>query len=727
MHTVPTTPPFRLRHSDSAARRRGWLLAALTGTLVACGGGAEQPAPFADETVLLSLGAEPTESATSMTVDARVEPLFHAAPVLLAEPDDGDAADPAASARRPPRVQALPDGAAAMDTRRLTVQGIQDGSRRRALAAPRAAADGTAQPAASGGSVSTYTPAQIRAAYGLPALPPAGVTPTAEQAAQMGAGQTIYILAAQGNPQVAAELAAFNKKFGLPACATRAIAVQAALPLPAAVASEGCTLSVVNTTPAGAMTGTAAAYESGWATEIALDVQWAHATAPLARLVLVQAPDPSINSLVAALKLVNRMGPGVVSMSLGTREGSWTAQMDSAFTGSGMSYLAATGDWGTGVYWPSVSAQVVAVGGTTLTWGGSGSRSEVAWSGTGGGISQYVATPSYQKTPVPGLGTVARRSVGDVAFNADPASGQYVAVMTPGSTAVNWISVGGTSLSTPQWAGLVAVANALRARSGKAVLGSPHALLYSSIGSVPGTYAGAFADIQRGSNGSCTTCSAKLGYDTPTGLGTPNAGGLLAALSATTASAPAPAPAPTPVSPTPVVASVSASGRVGTTFSTPISVQAANPVSYALSGAPAGLVIGATGVVQWPSPVAGNYSVGITATDTRTGAVGKGTLTLSIAAATAAAAGAPVLTVTPLTGVAGKGLTGSIGISDPAGLPMSLQISGVPAGMGFALSGRTLLLSWPLPVTGSYALQLIARNSAGATSTATLPITITAK
>jgi subtilase family serine protease len=176
------------------------------------------------------------------------------------------------------------------------------------------------------------------------------------------------------------------------------------------------------------MTGTAPAYDAGWATEITLDVQWAHATAPLARIVLIEAPDASLNSLLGAVKLANTMGPGIVSMSFGAPEGNWTSSVDSVFTGAGMTYLAATGDSGAAVSWPSVSSNVVAVGGTTLTYTGTGTRSEVGWTGTGGGISAYTATPSYQNNTVPGLGSVPHRAVADVAFNADPASGQYVAV-----------------------------------------------------------------------------------------------------------------------------------------------------------------------------------------------------------------------------------------------------------------------------------------------------------
>src|SRR5256885_6249421 len=103
-------------------------------------------------------------------------------------------------------------------------------------------------------------------------------------------------------------------------------------------------------------------------------------------------------TLFRAVQLANAMGPGVLSMSFGTAEGSWTTSVDSVFGASQMTYLAATGDWGAGVLWPSVSSKVLAVGGTSLSYSGAGSRSEVAWSGTGGGISAYVPASAYQQS-----------------------------------------------------------------------------------------------------------------------------------------------------------------------------------------------------------------------------------------------------------------------------------------------------------------------------------------
>ncbi len=120
------------------------------------------------------------------------------------------------------------------------------------------------------------------------------------------------------------------------------------------------------------------------------------------------------------------------------------------------------------------------------------------------------------------MGTPVRRTVADVSMNANPNTGQYVAVINPGSTTVNWISAGGTSMSTPQWAGIVAMANAVRAASGKAVIGQAHSTLNQTISTNATNYAKGFLDVTSGTHGTCSTCSAKTGFDQLTGLGTPN-------------------------------------------------------------------------------------------------------------------------------------------------------------------------------------------------------------
>ncbi len=669
----------------------GLLLCAAT-LLSGCGGGSVGGVADSGQPSVNSLAT----GATTLQLDAVgvpddvaaqvAQPSFHLAPATLAEPADSDRDYSDTSARQHPHSQQIPAEFAGMSTRRLTPQSLH--ARHTQFLNQGLSASGTVAPMASSGIVATYTPAQIRAAYSMPALPSTGTTLTAAQAAQLGAGQTIYIVDALHDPNIAAELAAFNTKFGLPACTTTAIATNASLPL-AAASGNSCQFSVVYSTASGAMSGTAPAYDSGWATEIALDVQWAHATAPLARIVLIEAPSASVANLTGAVQLANSMGAGVVSMSFGATEGNWTASVDAYFTHANMTYLAATGDAGAGVEWPAVSSNVVAVSGTSLTYSGT-TRSEVVWSGTGGGISQYTATPGYQNSAVPGMGSVAHRSVADVAFNADPSTGQYLAVITPGSTTAGWYSVGGTSLSTPQWAGIIAVANAQRAVVAKAALGEVHAALYGQIASVAGNYAAEFADISKGSDGTCATCSARGGYDQPTGLGTPNVSSLLGTLSGVAVAATAP-----------VVTSASIGGTAGTALSFTVSVTNANPVTYSLAGAPSGMSISSAGIVNWTTPVAGTYSVKVTAYDAKTGLSGQGLYTVTIAAPPP-----PVVGSATVSGQPGVALTYTVAVSNAN--PVTYTLGGAPSGMSIGTSG---VISWPKPVLGSYAVTVIVKDT----------------
>jgi subtilase family serine protease len=473
-----------------------------------------------------------TASALQAIEDKPVLPAFHLAPLVLDAPADIDRSDAQASANLPPSTQVVPPALRRLATSRLTPERI-----RQEMEFPGSAAAG-ADGGSSAANISVFTPAQIRAAYGLAALP-GSTAYSAAQAAALGSGQTIYLIDAYSNPSVASDLANFSRTFGLPGCTTAPILALAHLPLAAATPGSACVFSVAYVGSSGALVNTAPAYDAGWATEIAMDVQWAHATAPLARIVLIETGGSSVGQLAAGIRMANLMGPGIVSMSFGAAEGAWMLSYESLFLANGkMSYLASTGDGGAGVAWPSASPSVLAVGGTTLAYTGTGTRSETAWSMTGGGISRIVSAPAYQTAVTAAFdaraGTASHpmRSVADVAFNADPASGQYLIVTRPGTTVPTWYSGGGTSIGTPQWAGLIAVANAQRALAGKPPLGQAQLTLYRTIGAVRGLYAGAFLDVTQGRDGSCSACSAVTGYDTPTGLGTPKAANLLELLAA---------------------------------------------------------------------------------------------------------------------------------------------------------------------------------------------------
>ena len=702
-------------------------LAALALPLAGCGGGEggeanSAGAQAANASVSPVDTAAVTESSNALSLSAEVaslevSPTFHLAPVELAAPA-GEGAIPSQQALQQVHTTVVPASARGINTRGLSLQALRASTQARALSASgstttsTATTSTTASPMAGGSTIATYTPAQIRAAYGLPSLPASFSGLTAAQAAAYGAGQTIYIVNAYHDPNIAAELAAFNQKFSLPGCTTLSLSTAASLPLASAASTAGCAFAVVYGTATGTMTSKAPAYNAGWATEIALDVQWAHAIAPMARIVLIEAPDATVSSLTGAIALANRMGTGVVSMSFGAQEGSWTASADAVFTTSGMTYLAATGDSGVQVCWPAVSAHVLAVGGTTLTYGSGAGRSEVAWSGSGGGVSAYTDRPSYQTTAVPGLSGVTRRAVPDVAFNADPQSGQYVAIIASGSTTVSWVSAGGTSLSTPQWAAMIAVANAQRAAASKASLGAAQSVLYGGIGAVPGNYASAFLDVTSGANGTCSTCTSTSGYDLVTGLGTPHGESMLALLvgsgTATTLS----------------VSAGSVSGTAGQALRHAVGYTALNTVSFALSGAPKGLAISSQGVVTWASPVAGSYSVVVIVTDKTTRLSAKGTLAITIKAASAASG--LVLTASTMTGVAGRAMSGTVAVSAPGASRLSLAVSGAPAGMTFSLSGSTLKVTWARPVAGSHAFTLKVTDNLKRTSTLTVPVTIQA-
>lgn len=517
-------------HSSIKAAMYAAIITAVSLSLTACGGGSGKsevvvPAPVADAPV--------TFEAPPVTTQASVEvlPMYHMAPVVLDEPTNGDADGNGTSTYMAPATKMLPRSVAGLNTSRLTGKRIEDTESHSSFSPM----------AASTSNVVVYTPAQVRAAYNLPAVSAPSIQPNATQLAAGGAGQTIYIINAFNNPYAFSDLTTFSRQFGLPLCTQDSIAPTAKLPLAAASPKATCSFSVVNATAQGTITPTVPGYDASWQSEASLDVQWAHAMAPYARIVLVQANAATLDSLTGAIKLANTMGPGVVSMSFGAKEGSWAPNVEQFFLSKGSSYVAATGDNGAGSYWPAVSANVLAVSGTSLTVSGT-SRTEQVWANTGGGtLSAYVAQPAYQALiGIPGQSTTATkwRSPADVSMGADPMRGQYTLVTNSAGKA-QWFSVGGTSLATPEWAAITTIANAQRAAMGKAPIGVTQNALYKFAQS-PSTYGSVFRDITTGSDAPASgapvncavTCVARAGYDNPTGLGTPNVTNLLGQLSA---------------------------------------------------------------------------------------------------------------------------------------------------------------------------------------------------
>ena len=327
-----------------------------------------------------------------------------------------------------------------------------------------------------------YSPTQVRHAYGFDLL------------TQTGAGQTIAIIDAFNDPTIQSDLATFDSLYGLPA-ANLTVAMPQGKPRT----------------------------DGGWALEISLDVEWAHAIAPQANILLVEAKTNSFSNLLSAVDYAVGQGAQVVSMSWGGSEFSGESSYDSHFNVSGVTFLASSGDKGSGVIYPAASPYVVGVGGTTLPLDSSGNPTspETAWSGSGGGISSQEAEPGYQSSyPIPN--TNGQRGVPDVAYDANPNTGVAVYDSTKYQGQSGWFQVGGTSAGAPQWAGLIALADQGRSTplSSNNFTSSPE--YNAAIGTT--TYANNYNDIQSGSNGGF---SATVGYDFVTGLGSPKAKNLV--------------------------------------------------------------------------------------------------------------------------------------------------------------------------------------------------------
>jgi hypothetical protein len=384
------------------------------------------------------------------------------------------------------------------------------------------------------------TPAIVRQAYGINQIMFGNITGD-------GTGQTIAIVDAYNAPSIVSDLHTFDTIYGLPD------------PTLIRINQSGGT-----TLPGNDPSGPG----NSWAVETSLDVEWAHAVAPKAKIVLVLANSASLSNLFAAVNTARRYaGVSAVSMSWGSDEASSNTSYNSYFTTpsghNGVTFIAAAGDSGAygfngttrTVGYPAASPNVLAVGGTALNTDAAGNYlSESAWGygtnsgsygGSGGGISRYQAQPAYQRGVVTQTSTY--RAVPDVSFLADPNTG--VAVIDSwdfGNTTPHCI--GGTSLAAPMWAGLIAVANQGRAASGLGTLDGVSQTL-PRLYALP---ASDFHDITTGNNG----YAAGPGYDLVTGRGSPIANLLVPALAgaATPTSTPTPVIGTFTVSPTAVYA-----------------------------------------------------------------------------------------------------------------------------------------------------------------------------
>ena len=346
------------------------------------------------------------------------------------------------------------------------------------------------------------TPTQIRHAYGFDQVLIGGVQGD-------GTGQTIAIIDAYDDPTIVSDLHNFDAYW---------TANGYNLPDPPSfirVAQNGST-NYPGTDPAGA--GNA---NGTWEMETSLDVEWAHALAPNANILLVEATSPSNSNLMTAAVGYAKSQPNVslITMSFGQGEFSGETSFDSLFTTPnghiGITFLASTGDNGQPSGYPAFSPNVVAVGGTTLNVDGAGNYlGESGWSGSGGSVSTMESQPAYQNGVVDQFSTTARTNP-DVAFDADPNTGVPVYDSWDFGISTPWEQFGGTSFSSPSWAALLAVADQARVAAGLTTLDGPSQTL-PKLYALP---AADFNDITSGNNG----FAAGVGYDLVTGLGTPKA------------------------------------------------------------------------------------------------------------------------------------------------------------------------------------------------------------
>lgn len=330
--------------------------------------------------------------------------------------------------------------------------------------------------------VSGYAPTAIKGAYRI-----TGIT-------NKGAGQIIGIIDAYDNPDAATDLNTFDKQFSVAACNT----------------TNGCFTKIY-------ATGSKPAANSSWSLESSLDIEWSHAIAPNAKIILVEASSSSTNALLQAVDVAIQNGATVISMSWGGGEFSGETSDDTHFNVPGVIFCASSGDSGHGTMYPAASPYVVTVGGTTLHITGTTWTSETAWNGSSGGESTYETEPSYQASAQ----SSGKRGIPDVAWEGNPNTG--VAVYSKYGYG-GWVEVGGTSVGSPSWAGLFAIVESSRAAASKSALTLPQTLLY------PDAEAD-YHDITSGTNGSCgALCTAGPGYDFVTGVGSPQANLLVPAL-----------------------------------------------------------------------------------------------------------------------------------------------------------------------------------------------------
>ena len=328
------------------------------------------------------------------------------------------------------------------------------------------------------------TPASLACVYQLvPQVPGCPISGTTQNPS--GGFGAVVIVDAYDNPYAEQDLSTYSSQFGLPSC-TKA---------------NGCFSQVY------ANGHQPQNNPGGWSLEEALDIEMAHAMAPNAKIILVEAASNSYSDLYQAEDVagtqLQQAGGGTISNSWSGSEYSTETSDDSHFKATGAVYFASTGDGGAPVGFPAASPYVVAAGGTTIIRSG-GSVSEQGWYGSGGGPSTYEARPAYQNLIQKIVGT--HRGTPDFSADANPTTGP---AMYDADGGYNWLQIGGTSVSSPLLAGLVNTAGHHAKSTNQELSGLyPYARKH---------YKKVWRDETVGNNG----YSCMVGWDYVTGIGSP--------------------------------------------------------------------------------------------------------------------------------------------------------------------------------------------------------------
>jgi subtilase family serine protease len=323
---------------------------------------------------------------------------------------------------------------------------------------------------APGGTPAGYGPADLQSAYNI---------------TTKGSSSTIIALVdGFGYPNAEADLAVYRAQYGLSPCTTK----------------NGC-FTKYNEKGG---TDHFPVFNTGWAQETSLDLDMASAMCPNCKIILVEGNNGYLKHLSAAEDTAAALGAHVISNSYANGENR-SAPYAASYNHPGVAITAATGDNGYGIAFPATSPYVIAVGGTHLVQSQTARGwTETVWGGAGSGCSKVYAKPTWQTDP-----GCSKRMAADVAAVADPNTG--VAVYGPlSANSSGWFVLGGTSVATP-------VVGGVFANNGGPV--NAASTLYANPGQLN--------DVTAGGNGPCPRkpdyfCNGEVGYDGPTGLGTPN-------------------------------------------------------------------------------------------------------------------------------------------------------------------------------------------------------------